>query len=946
MSKSAIRSFCHAAAAFVLLSGLLAAHEAVANAPSANGGAAVADFYEDAAVRFEQGDYQGAIVQLKNVLQEQPANLAARILIGKAYVEIGDGGAAEKELKIALRSGGDDALIVVPLGQSLLMQEKFAELLEQVRADRSDPEIEAKVHMMRGKAQVALRDLDAAESEYGAARDLQPDSANAILGLAEVAIYRRDVSAAEGLVAEALARAPESAAAWALDGDLKRGRGDLPGAVGSYDRSLSIQSVQIDTRRSRAAVLIDLNRVVEAQADVDFLLDLLPEDPRSIYLNALIMGRNGDNEGATAELRRADAIIRNYDVTFAREHLPTVLIGGVINFLLGESDVALVYLDRYLQSEPQHIGARRMMATLYSRRGADERAVRVLRPVVGPGTRDPRLLAQFGTALMRSGEHAKAAKVFEQAIELAPDLAQLRTRLALNQIAAGDNAQAITGLQAALDRQADTMEHAVILGLMHLRRRDYDQALTIAEDLQSRHPENPFGANLAGAALWAKGEEDAARDSFEAAVALDADYAPAHVNLAKLDIRSGQLDAAEQRLLPLVERGLGGNEPFVALASIAERRRDFAAAIGWLERVRQEPGEGLQTQIQLIDLHVLAGNHQQALLLARKLEAAKPDELSVVEAVGRAAVAAGDREMAVIKFRRMAELAWKSPTELNRIASLQRRAGDSKGAYTTLWRAVSVEPTYLPAQASIIRYEANLGQFEKALARAEKVSDMFPDLATGDLLAGDVLMQAKRYAEAAVAYERGLTKQEDGVLLLRIYLARREAGEGDALLTMLQDWLVGHPNDVMVKRTLASEHARLGQRDEAVRLNEELLKDLPNDPMVLNNLAWLYQDAGKPTAREYAERAYALAPNQVRTIDTLGWILVQEGEVSRGLRLLRDAQARASDDASINFHVAYALSQLGRTEDAKAQLEALLSSGPEAPVAAEAAALLRKLSDG
>lgn len=944
MAKTGNGALSGIVAVIVIACGLAVSPDVAANQSGTASSGLSSDFYEDALARFDQGDYRGAIIQLKNALQQEPGNRAARILIGKAYVEVGEGATAEKELNVALSSGGDESNVIVPLGQSLLMQHKYESLLEKLQPGTRATAIEAGIRMMRGRAYVALRDLDAAENEYGEAKALEPENVNALLGLAEVAIYRGNLIRAERYIAEAVRLAPENSAAWSLDGDLKRSLGDLSGAVASYDKAIAIQPVQIEPRRNRAAVLISLDRTAEAQVDVDYLLDLLPDDPRSIYLNALIMGKSSQSEAAAAELRRADLVIRSYDVNFVRKHLPTLLIAGVVNFALGESDVALSYLGQYLQREPRHVGVRRMMATIYTRRGDDEGAARVLRPISGPGTRDPQLLAQFGTALMHSGKHAEASAVFERAISLAPDLEQLHTGRALNEMAVGNGDEAIAGLQSALDRQVDNVGHAVLLGLMHLQRHDYDKALAVAQQIQARHPGNPIGPNLAGAAIWGKGEEDAARERFEAAVGLDNDYAPAHVNLAKLDIRGGDLESAEIRLVSLVDRGLGGNEPLRALASIAERRGELAAAIAWLERVREAPEDGIETQVQLIDLQIRTGQHQKALRAARSLEAAFPDSLSVVRAVGRAAVATGDMDMAILKFRRMAELAWKSPTALHRIAELQQKAGDHKGAYTTLWRAVSIEPSYLPAQVSIVRYDAEQGEFGRALARADEVRRMFPDLATGDILAGDVLMGARRYPEAVTAYERALAKQEDSALLLRLYLARREVGDDDVLIEMLQTWLARHPSDTMVKRTLAGELARQGDLEQAVTLNEDLLRDRPDDPVVLNNLAWLYQETGRPNARSMAERAYAHAPAEPRTIDTLGWILVQEGEIREGLRLLRDAQARAAGDAGINFHVAVALSKLGRTQDARAQLEAVLNDGPDTAIAAEAEALLEQLS--
>ena len=148
------------------------------------------------------------------------------------------------------------------------------------------------------------------------------------------------------------------------------------------------------------------------------------------------------------------------------------------------------------------------------------------------------------------------------------------------------------------------------------------------------------------------------------------------------------------------------------------------------------------------------------------------------------------------------------------------------------------------------------------------------------------------------------------------------------------------------RRFLAGRLLGSGRYDEAIGHYEALLVEQPEDPLLLNNLAWLYQKTGNPKAREFAQRAYDLAPNQARTIDTLGWILVQEGDVNRGLTLLRFAQSRAPDDPSVKFHIAVALSKLGRTDDAKAQLESVLSGAHDEEIAAEAAALLKELSGG
>ncbi len=80
-----------------------------------------------------------------------------------------------------------------------------------------------------------------------------------------------------------------------------------------------------------------------------------------------------------------------------------------------------------------------------------------------------------------------------------------------------------------------------------------------------------------------------------------------------------------------------------------------------------------------------------------------------------------------------------------------------------------------------------------------------------------------------------------------------------------------------------------------------------------------------PEAPQQAEKALKLAPNNPAFADTLGWILVQRGQVEAGLRYLRDARLRAPESGEIRFHLAYALAKTGRTAEAREELIAALS---------------------
>jgi len=63
----------------------------------------------------------------------------------------------------------------------------------------------------------------------------------------------------------------------------------------------------------------------------------------------------------------------------------------------------------------------------------------------------------------------------------------------------------------------------------------------------------------------------------------------------------------------------------------------------------------------------------------------------------------------------------------------------------------------------------------------------------------------------------------------------------------------------------------------------------------------------QPGALTVAERAYQLAPNDANVADTLGWALVEAGQVEKGLRYLREAKVRSPENPEIRDHLAEAL---------------------------------------
>jgi predicted Zn-dependent protease len=78
-------------------------------------------------------------------------------------------------------------------------------------------------------------------------------------------------------------------------------------------------------------------------------------------------------------------------------------------------------------------------------------------------------------------------------------------------------------------------------------------------------------------------------------------------------------------------------------------------------------------------------------------------------------------------------------------------------------------------------------------------------------------------------------------------------------------------------------------------------------------------------------------------LDTLGWLLIEQGNTARGLPLLQKSASLAPGEPDIHYHFAQGLLKSGEKAKARAELERLLASNKSFSKADEAQILLRQL---
>jgi putative PEP-CTERM system TPR-repeat lipoprotein len=906
-------------------------------------GAALADeslaYYDRAAKYVEAGKLEAAVIELKNALQRDPANVEARLLLGNVYLRLGDGSSAENTLKAAERYGIDGDRIAAPLGRALLLQGRFTEVLSGFDPAGREPSIAFELGLLRGEAQTGLGQLSEARMTYEGLSKDSPGDARVPLGLARIALAEGKFEAVESHAAAALALSPDLAEATFLRAEAQREKSDPEGAVPLYRQTIDSKTapfaMKVQARLGLTAALIALGRDAEAEAELAALQSSAPDSALAAYLAALIKVRAHDFAAARSVLEKSTQTLQEYT--------PAQFLFGIVYYAAGEFDTARSWLSRHLNADPENLLARKLLGATLMQLGDIPEALDVLRPALAQAPNDPQVLLLLGNANLRSGHAVEAAELLQQAAQYAPRDPRVLGQLAIGQVAAGQDEEAMASLSTTLDLGADANLIGYALAFSHLRQGESEEALKVAQRL----PDSALSASLEGAAYSALGRFDDARSAYETALKFEPDFLTVRASLAALKALAGDLNGAEATYLQVLERDKANVLALMGLAGIEHRRGDEPASRSWFEKAAAANPKSVTPAIALAESYAAAGELPTAIERLKSLADSHRESPQVFVVLGRLQMAAGRSTDAVDTYKRLVAASGGAVDARLLLAQSQLAAGETEAARRGLENSLAVHPQYAATADALVRLlEASEGP-EASLAYAEQLQRRFPDALWSDQLLGDLHWRAGRFEAASAAYEKAWTKSPSVALAVALSEARMQSGtpqRKEAVLAPLSEWLTSHPADDTVRLALAKAQLALGELAASRQTYEALTISQADNPVVWNNLAWLYQQSGDVRAAEFGERALVLAPHQIEILDTLGWILLDSGQIERAAGLLRQAYQAAPGDPDIAFRYAAALHRNGDDVGAKKVLQPLLESGDAFVTRSDAEALLSELT--
>jgi cellulose synthase operon protein C len=613
----------------------------------------------------------------------------------------------------------------------------------------------------------------------------------------------------------------------------------------------------------------------------------------------------------------------------------------LINFQLGSLVAAEESLRKVVAQAPADVGARRALALTYLRMGRPAVAVETLGPALQARPDDPVLLRVAGEAYLASGNPGNAARAYERANALDKGNVASKVRLAQARYAAGDTARAFTDLESL--SKADNSQFQADLALIagHIRRREFDQALAAAKQLEAKQPNNPLTYNVKGTVYLGMRDFASARAAYEKALQIQpTDFVAAHA-LGLLDIQQRKVDDARKRYEQMLSKDPNNEQLLLALAELLAMTKhppeEVKAAI---DKAIVAAPTSVRPRMALITYYLKLPDPKAALNAAQTAQSAMPNTPPILEALAAAQLATGATNQALETYRRVAQLQPENPAPLMRMSDVQAGLKDYNAAIETLQKVLKLQPDFAQAQVRIAQLYVISGRPELALTEARTLQKQQPDRAVGYTIEAEVLAYQKKWMEAVAAYRNAIAKEPLPILAIRAYVALDNAGKANDATALATKWMKDHPKDLSMQMFLGQQS--LGKKDyrAAAGYYRSALEIEPNNVAVLNNLAWVLTQLGDPKATEVAERAYLEAPNDANVMDTFGWALVQKGNPAKGQELLRAASNLAPGNDEIRLHLAAALLKNGDKAAARLELETLIKRDKATPIRDEATKML------
>lgn len=477
--------------------------------------------------RFFAGNPRAGRIELLNAIKADPDWALPHALQGRIYLALGDGAAAEAELRRAVSGGMTAVALGHLLAHAYLLQGDPVRALDTASQPVASLTAQAYALRIGARAAIALGDDEEAASNLDAALALAPNSSLLWSDIGRFRMLTGNIGGAVEAAQKASALNSVNVEALMLMGQLVRGQYGLLAAIPWFDKALEIDPGNMAAMAQAAATLGEAGQNKAMLALTRKMLAIDPGNASALYLQAVLAARAG-NESLSRGLV--------YRIGGRMASVPgMMLLESALEMRNGNAEQAIARLEKLLKAQPANITVRRLLGAALSQAGDTRSAIAVLEPLAHRADADGYTLALIGRAHEAEGDRLVAADFLDRAsspMRGEPTVFDMGRSLASS--GPGDAANA--------DSAIPRIRHKVAAG-------ELGPALAAAERLRSANRGAPAAHVLVGDVLMAMNRPADAANAYRDAANIQFSEPAAMRFVAALQ-KSGQ-SAAALRVLQL-----------------------------------------------------------------------------------------------------------------------------------------------------------------------------------------------------------------------------------------------------------------------------------------------------------------------------------------------------------------------------------------------------------
>lgn len=819
-------------------------------------------------------DNQAAIIEYKNAIQQDPRAPAPRFALGKLYLQKGDFESAEKELNTALELG-QPAADVVPLLSKAYQQTGAENALLDL--DHQNPQFTA-----TQKAEVGFYKLQALV-KLGKESDAQA-LLNELSGLDTSSVYKGLIATYAAILdedyytalseTEALRKqAPQNKDVLLQLARLHLNMEQIEPAIEVYQAYVEYYPNDVDNRFALITLLFEQNRLADAKPHVDELLKINNDHGLLNQFKGIIAASEDDYASALSLLEKAIQNGRNQPIVR--------LVAGYSAYQVADYAAASRHLSMVATELPDNHPGLRMYADSLLQQGESADATEVLTRLTGDGSEDAALFSKAGFQLLREGNVVDAQKMVERTSALSStseDLAKLGVlQLSLNDV------EGLVNLEAAAEKAPDSDVTRRTLLSAYVATGALDKARKLAMQWIDKEPDAVDPLLAMTDILLRKNEVDQAKAYLEQAQAKQPAAANVIMMKARFELATDQPEAAQATLQTLLKKDPDNLQAITLLYTTGGGER-APELINHVEKQLAAQPDNTAMRVLLARMYFSEGDSEQALATLDSLSAGESSPLDVWNIKGQALLRANELEAAAAHFEEWLKL---YPQDKNAALGMLLVMDTSNRYEDAIAFAESFLAKRPDTQVRVLKayFHAMNNEAEPARDILAALPEEFQAMPFIQGITGRVLVIEKKPAEAIPHIQAAYQEKNNEQNAMLLATAHVQAGQDKQALAFLQQHAEQYPNDIRIQILYAQQLIAVDTA-KAIKVYEHILTLMPDNVVVLNNVAYLHFQAGDlDKAKPLAERAVKQQPDNPEIVDTLAQIEMSQGDTAAALEL-------------------------------------------------------------